>query len=76
MNFGKLLQDQQLRSLTGGVDVRKLIKEHPKLFEDGRIFQDESRGCKGNADLVNIDKCSFSWYIERDSKGSECRPFK
>jgi len=67
MDFGKLLQDQQLRSLTGGMDVRNLIEEHSILFEDVRIFQDENRGCKGkgNADLDNIDKRSFSWYIER-----------
>lgn len=65
MDFGKLLQDRQLRSLTGGMDVRKLIEEHPILFQDVRIFQDENRGCKGNTDLVNIDKCSFAWYIER-----------
>jgi len=51
--------------LIGGIDVRKFIEEYPTLFEDVRIFQDENRGCKGNADLVNIDKCSFSWYIER-----------
>ena len=65
MDFGKLLQDQQLRSLTGGMDVKKLIEEHPILFQDVRIFQDENRGCKGNPDLVNSDKCSFAWYIER-----------
>ena len=60
MDFGKLLQDYQLRRLTGGIDLKVLIDEHPDLFEGVRVFRDDKRGGKGC-----LNSCTDgSWYIE------------
>eukprot|EP00979_Chaetoceros_neogracilis_P008445 scaffold1878_cov149-Chaetoceros_neogracile.AAC.4 len=66
MDFGKLLQDQQLRSLTGGMDVRKVMKEWPGLFQGLRVFQDGNRGCGSKAGMTSSDDDhrNFTWYIE------------
>jgi len=66
IDFGKLLQDQQLRSLTGGMDVRKVMKEWPGLFHGLRVFQDGNRGCGSKAGMTSSDDDhrNFTWYIE------------
>jgi hypothetical protein len=66
IDFGKLLQDQQLRSLTGGMDVRKVMKECPGLFQGLRVFQDGNRGCGSKAGMTSSDDDhrNFTWYIE------------
>jgi hypothetical protein len=66
IDFGKLLQDQQLRSLTGGMDVRKVMKECPGLFQGLRVFQDGNRGCGSKAGMTSSDDNhrNFTWYIE------------
>jgi hypothetical protein len=66
IDFGKLLQDQQLRSLTGGMDVRKVMKECPGFFQGIRVFQDGNRGCGSKAGMTssNDDHRNFTWYIE------------
>ena len=65
MDFGMLLRDQQLRSLTGGMDVRKLIEDHTGLFQGLRVFQDKNRGCRSKVGIGSDgDRCNFTWYIE------------
>ncbi len=44
MEFGKLLQDYDLRVLTGGNDLRALIDKYPDNFQDVEIFNDDKRG--------------------------------
>jgi hypothetical protein len=50
LEFGKLLQDYDLRSLTGGKDLKSLMEDAPDFFNGVELFIDEKRSVAGDDD--------------------------
>ena len=70
MDFGKLLQDDKLRALTRGMDVRLLIEENPIFFQHVKVFQDaKRRGCWYIAASISIDESSEEGQGQGQVKG-------
>jgi 16S rRNA G966 N2-methylase RsmD len=60
MDFGKLLQDYDLRLLTGGKDLGALIERYPEFFQNVEMFTDAKRrgmNTRGDADVK--DCCRY-----------------